>query len=279
MTTQDNADDVLGIDAPERSLTPVQERAAALGSEQPASGLRPRRVRRAYEQVYDQLRDGMLNGQVANGERLPSEPALAAEFGVSRSTVRDALRLLMAEGLIRTAKGAGGGSFVTLPTVDHVSDFLKRNIELLSLTDDVTLLEFLEARHLIEGWAVRRAALQRTDAELELLRAQLTPSQLELSRDVQFHRRKDFHVVLMDICGNALLRIAAQPIFSVLQTHLYRTVEEPQGPPRVHDEHELILAAIERRDADEAERLMSEHLSRMADVYRAIWQPGRGPAQ
>ena len=41
----------------------------------------------------------------------------------------------------------------------------------------------------------------------------------------------------------------------------------------------LILAAIERRDADEAERLMSEHLSRMADVYRAIWQPGRGPAQ
>ena len=216
----------------------------------------------------------MLAGEVANGERLPSEPALAADFGVSRSTVRDALRLLMAEGLIRTAKGAGGGSFVTLPTIDHVSNFLQRNIELLSLTDDVTLVEFLEARHLIEGWAVRRAALTRTDAQLAQLRATLIAGDDSLSRDAQYHRQKEFHIVLMDICGNALLRIAAQPIFSVLHTHLYRTVLEPEIPGRGHNEHDLIVAAIEHRDADEAERLMSAHLARMAEIYRSIWRPG-----
>jgi GntR family transcriptional repressor for pyruvate dehydrogenase complex len=248
---------------------------AATPEPAPDPGLRPRRVRRAYEQVYDQLREAMLSGAIVNGDRLPSEPRLAADFGVSRSTVRDALRMLMAEGFIRTTRGAGGGSFVTLPTVDHVSDFLRRNIELLTLTEDVTLLEFLEARRLIEGWAVRRAALTRTERELELLRATLTPDDAELPREVVFQRRTQFHVVLIDICGNVLLQIAAQPIFSVLHAHLYRTVEEPSDRPRDGDEHEAILAAIERGDADEAEQLMSDHLADMAEAYPSIWQPRR----
>ena len=81
-----------------------------------------RRVRKAYEQVYDQLRDWIIRGDLSRGARLPSEAVLAREFGVSRGTVREALRVLAAQNLIRTAKGAGGGSFVTLPTVDHISD-------------------------------------------------------------------------------------------------------------------------------------------------------------
>ncbi len=63
-------------------------------------------------------------GRLARGERLPNETLLAREFGVSRATVREALRLLAAQNLIRTAKGAGGGSYVTLPTVDHLSDYM-----------------------------------------------------------------------------------------------------------------------------------------------------------
>ncbi|MEA2247030.1 MAG: hypothetical protein QOH46_1559, partial [Solirubrobacteraceae bacterium] len=94
-----------------------------------------RRVRKAYEQVYDQLRGMVLSGELARGQRLPTEVALAAEFGVSRGTIREAMRLLVAENLIRTAKGAGGGNFVMLPTVDHISRFVQRNIELLSQTD------------------------------------------------------------------------------------------------------------------------------------------------
>lgn len=242
----------------------------------PAAGLTPRRVRRAYEQVYDQLREGILEGAIPNGERLPSEPMLAAEFGVSRSTIRDALRLLQAEGLIRTAKGAGGGSFVTLPTVDHISDFLQRNIELLSLTDDVTLIEFLEARRLIEVFAVRQAAQRRTEADIDALRATLVPEDSTLSADAQYRHNKEFHAVLVEACGNTLLRIAAQPIFSVLQTHLGRSGLTHEFPRRVCSEHGVILEAIERGNPDEAERLMVEHLTWLGEVYRGIWRPGRG---
>ena len=67
-------------------------------------------MRKAYEQVADQLRELIVTGELAPGERLPTETVLAREFGVSRATVREALRLLAAQGLIRTAKGAAAGA-------------------------------------------------------------------------------------------------------------------------------------------------------------------------
>src|SRR5919206_988469 len=82
------------------------------------------RVRKAYEQVADQLRELITSGELAPGQRLPSEAALAVQFGVSRATIREALRVLLTQNLIRTTKGAHGGSFVNLPTVDHISAFL-----------------------------------------------------------------------------------------------------------------------------------------------------------
>lgn len=259
------------------TVKPAPTSGVCAGAAAPAnSGIQPRRVRRAFEQVYDQLRTAILNGSLVNGQRLPSEGALATDFGVSRSTVREALRLLLAEGMIRTARGAGGGSFVTLPTVDHVSEFLQRNIELLSLTDDVTLPEFLEARQLIEVFAVRQAALRRTQADLDALRATLVPSDSKLSADAQYRHNKEFHAVLVDACGNALLRIAAQPIFSVLHTHLGRSALTLDFPRKVCGEHRVILDHIERGNADAAEKEMVDHLTSLARVYREIWRPGGG---
>ena len=64
------------------------------------------RVKKAYEQVHDQLRDLIVRGELPRGQRLPNEAVLASQFGVSRGTVREALRVLAAQNLIRTAKGA-----------------------------------------------------------------------------------------------------------------------------------------------------------------------------
>ncbi|MBB4665226.1 FadR/GntR family transcriptional regulator [Conexibacter arvalis] len=230
-------------------------------------------VRRAYEQIYDQLRAAMFSGELANGERLPSEAQLAAGFGVSRGTVREALRLLLAEGLIRTVPGAGGGSFVVLPTVDHVADFLRRNVELLTLKEDVTLPEFLEARELIELFAVRQAAVRRTDADLAALRATLTPDDSGLSPEEQYLANRRFHEVLIDACGNTLLQIAAGPIFSVLHSHLMRFTLTAEFPRSVCRDHATILDAIEAGDSERATAAMAEHLTSLAEVYRQIWRP------
>jgi GntR family transcriptional repressor for pyruvate dehydrogenase complex len=234
--------------------------------------LRPRPIRRAYEQVYDQLREGMLTGSLSNGERLPAEQELARAFGVSRATVRDALRLLHGEGLVRTDKGARGGSFVTLPTLSYVSEFLERNIELLSLKDDVTLEEFLEARELLEVFAVRQAAIRHDDTDLEALRATLTPDMEDLAPHSQNARNRRFHILLVDACGNSLLRIATLPIFTVLHTHLERSSLAPDFPVKVRDGHGPIIDAIQRGDPDGAAGLMVEHLAWLSGIYRDIWR-------
>lgn len=234
-----------------------------------------RRVRKAYEQVHDQLQDLILSGALPQGHRLPTEAQLATRFGVSRATVREALRLLAAGGLVRTAKGTGGGTFVTLPTLDHVQELLQRSYGLLSLTEDVTLQEFLEARALLETFAVRRVAERHTDEQIEALRATLVPEGSPLGPEEQYLHNREFHTVLVDACGNALLRISAQPIFFVLHTHLTRSELSAEFPRKVCADHATILEAIAAGDPDLAEQRMRRHLDGLAEVYAGIWRSGR----
>jgi DNA-binding FadR family transcriptional regulator len=229
------------------------------------------RVRKAHEQVYDQLRELIMRGELARGQRLPTEAVLARDFGVSRGTVREALRVLAAQNLIRTAKGAGGGSFVTLPTVDHVSEFLQANIGLLSEAREVAAEEMLEARELLEPFAARMAAERRSHAELEQLRACIIDDPLELGSEQQFAHNAAFHTGLVEASGNTLLAIAAQPVFGILQTNLRRREIRPETLRQVNDDHRAILAAVEAGDADAAEERMREHLTMLRETYLLLW--------
>jgi DNA-binding FadR family transcriptional regulator len=236
-----------------------------------------RRVRKAYEQVADQLRELILTGQIAPAQRLPNEAALASQFGVSRPTIREALRVLSAQALIRTTKGSSGGSFVTLPTVDHISEFLSANISLLSHSMDVSLDEFLEARELLEVPAARLAARRRGADDLEVLRGALPEHPLTLSTEEQFRHNKDFHSALVVASGNALLSIAAQPIFSALQTHLTRSTLRRKFHQQVSDDHRRLMAAVEAGDEDAAAEEMRAHLAFLRPMYEKAWRYARNP--
>lgn len=234
-----------------------------------------RRVRKAYEQVADQLRDLIMSGQLARGDRLPNETILAGQFGVSRGTVREALRALAAQNLISTAKGAGGGSFVTLPTADHISEFLHANIGLLSESEEVSLQEFLEARAILEVPAAGLAARRQRPDEIPRLRDSIVDDPVRVPTQEQFEHNKGFHSAVMAASGNTLLLIAAQPIFSVLQTNLSRSSLDERFHRRIHDDHELIAAAIEDGDGDAAEEAMRSHLEFLRGVYEKIWRANR----
>jgi DNA-binding FadR family transcriptional regulator len=230
-----------------------------------------RRVKKAYEQVHDQLRDLIMRGELPRGHRLPNEAMLASQFGVSRGTVREALRVLAAQNLIRTAKGAGGGSFVTLPTVDYVSEFLKSNIGLLRESNDVSAEEMLEARELLETFAARLAAGRRTDVDLERLRECIIGDPEEIGTEQQFALNTAFHGAILDASGNTLLRIAGQPIFGILQTNMRRREIGVDTLRQVNEDHRHILDAIEGADAEEAERRMGEHLEFLRETYVRLW--------
>jgi DNA-binding FadR family transcriptional regulator len=232
--------------------------------------LRP--VRKAYEQIADQFRDLILVGELDPGARLPSEAQLASQLGASRATVRESLRLLTAEGLIRTVRGTRGGSYVAQPTIDEISGFLRVNINLLSRTDGLTLDELLEARTLFEVPAVRLASERRTQDGVDQLRSLIPDKPLGLDPGEQFVLNRDFHSRIVDMSRNRLLVLGAQPVFSALQTRLARSVHGRDFHQRVADHHRGLAAAIELGDADAASIAMTEHLEWLRPAYERAWR-------
>ena len=240
--------------------------------ERASDAMAVRRVRKAYEQVADQLRDLIVSGQLVRGERLPNETVLAREFGVSRATVREALRLLTAQSLVRTAKGAGGGTYVTMPSVDHVSQFLNSALNLLAAAEHVSLDELLEAREALEVPAARLAALRRSDEAVEELRATIPPDPGDLGPTEQFVYNADFHTSVIAAAGNAFLMMAAQPLFTILQTQLARSSLGSRFHRGINEQHQAIAAAIANRDAKRAEREMRFHLEFLRPHYERTWR-------
>jgi len=225
--------------------------------------------------VAERLRERVAAGELPNGARLPNETVLAREFGVSRATVREALRSLAAQNLIRTAKGARGGSYVTLPSVDGVSNFVHSSLTLMTDAEDVTLEELLEARELLEVPAARLAAERRSQAELERLLAAIPDEPLRLGTQGQFVYNQDFHLVVLEGCRNALLAIAAQPIFAVLQRNLARSKLGTRFHRAINEQHRSIAAAIGAGDAEAAGGEMYAHLEFLRPYYEQAWRRAR----
>jgi DNA-binding FadR family transcriptional regulator len=217
----------------------------------------------------------VVEGTLHPGSRLPNEEVLAREYGVSRATLREALRSLAAEDLIRTAKGARGGTYVRLPRPERVAGFLHSSITLMADADDVTLDELLEARALLEVPAARLAALRRSDDELVRLREAIPARPLRLRVDEQFAYNQGFHTVLLTACGNTLLSIAAQPVFGVLQRNLARARLGVRFHRTINDQHRTIAAAIEARDDRLAEDEMHAHLEFLRPYYERAWRASR----
>jgi GntR family transcriptional regulator, transcriptional repressor for pyruvate dehydrogenase complex len=229
-------------------------------------------VRRASEQVADQLRTRVLSGALPAGTRLPLETELAQQFGVSRATMREALRALAAQRLIRTVKGPGGGNFVTLPTVGNISEIVESGLALVTATHGVTLDEFLEAREVLETRAARLAAQRRSPENVERLRAAIPVEPLKLPTPDQFILNRDFHSEVLSAAGNTLLYLAAQPIFTVLQSNLERSKLGAKVQRGINEQHRGLVASIEAGDADEAEERMRVHLTFLRPAYERAWR-------
>jgi GntR family transcriptional regulator, transcriptional repressor for pyruvate dehydrogenase complex len=238
----------------------------------PGASLSVRPVRKAYQQAADQIRDLILTGELQPGSRLPNETMMALNFGISRATVREALRVLAAQNLIRTTKGTGGGSFVTLPTVDHISEFLGASLGLMTEARDVSLEELLDARALLEIPAAYRAAQRRDDDDVKRLLGAIPDEPLKLHAADQFTYNKEFHSVVLETSRNKLLLIAAQPIFSVLQTHLARSVLGRPFHRTINEHHREITAAIAAGDPVVASDLMETHLDFLRPAYEKAWR-------
>lgn len=227
------------------------------------------KVKPAYVQVSEQLRDLILSGWLQAGERLPAEDALAGQFGASRSTVREALRLLSSERLITTVRGVNGGTFVTPPTMAGVGDYLQSSLGILLRAEAVTTDDMVEVRELLEPRAagsLTRVGDGAVVATLEGLMAETTdadPDDPHVQQDLSLR----FHLHVAEHCGNTMLQLLIPPIFLAA-----RARHKPGGQPapfwkQVAADHQEIVAAIRAGDADLAEQEMRRHVRGVGPFY------------
>ncbi len=223
----------------------------------------------AYQKVARSLRERILAGDLAPGERLPVESELAEEFGVSRSTIREALRVVSSQDLLQTQRGVNGGTFVKVAEAGHVTELLEAGLGLLAAEDAVTVDELLEVREILEVPAARIAARRATPERLRELELCLHDE----TEDFDQHRR--FHEVLVASAGNRLLDLVTTPIFEVLRTRFLRDRADASFWGAVSHDHDAIVDALRAGDADAAADAMRDHLHKLRDTYVEIDREGR----
>lgn len=236
------------------------------------SGLRVQQIQAAYRQVADQLKGQIITGALASGTRLPNETELAGMFAVSRSTVREALRLLASQNLIDTTRGATGGSFVAVPNTSAVAEDLGGTLGLLVNSEGLTVAHLLEARLILEPVAARLAAEHGDETTLSELR-RIVRSTPDRDPSRGFEVRWDFHSTLVAATANPLLRMMGQPINEVLHARLNRNRVAEDVWDRLDDEHVAIHRAIEEQDGAKAEELTREHLHGLRPLYERMDEP------
>lgn len=214
----------------------------------------------AADQIADQLRHAMASGQLKPGDRLSTEPGLAAEFGVSRATVREAIKILRAQGLLRTTRGTRGGHFVVTPQTDVVAASVGETFSLWFDSGDVTVAEVDEARAAVEAACVRLAAIRRSDQDIVTLRDLIEEAaQPDIPLQQFFDINIRFHYAIAKAARNRMLELPMVAVHMV-RSKTNSLIAHHQRKPSIA-QHREILAAIEARDPDAAEQAFAEHMA------------------
>lgn len=218
---------------------------------------------RAYEGVVSQIEEAIFSGVLEPGHRLPSEREMMAQFGVSRSTVREALRVLESNGLVRSRPGdPNGGAEIQPSSPDHVSKALTSFARL----GRVGVAELVEFRMVVEGSAVHLAANLHTQEELDAMNAAFAEMQLQAEISYEAFSKADvkFHLTIARFSRNALLGACsefAHDMVLKLTTDKLRDSPDPQPlMEHVLARHGAYLEAIGERNGRRAEALARRDL-------------------
>jgi DNA-binding FadR family transcriptional regulator len=216
---------------------------------------------RASSDVIAQIRRAILSGQYRPGDRLPTEREMAQQFGVSRVTVRDALRALEANGLVRVKVGGQGGPYVSEPDIALLSDSFGTHLQLRG----TTFQELAEARLALETTAAGLAARRATADDLLALKAAIQgpmrpPAVLDTATS-----SLDFHTALVIAAHNqALLAMFRATRALVQQAFDMLHAQQPDMAVAARKTHGELYEAIAGRDAERAAALMRAHLEEFA---------------
>jgi len=239
----------------------------------PLHALEPQRL---YRQIAEQLRQLMASGEFAVGSRLPAERDLAAQLGVSRPSVREALIALEVEGMIEVRTGSG------IYVQSMGSPHHKNSLPVSDATSEWGPLEVMSARIIVEAEVAALAAQNAQKKDLLAIRSALKKMKLEAARDeVPRWGDEAFHDGIAKACGNSVLLDTVQRFWQSRNSPLFERLgdyfEHPASWQAAITEHQAVLEAIEARDSGLARRAMQKHIKQAYKRYSASWC--RAPAR
>ncbi len=214
-------------------------------------------------QIVKALQDFIIEGNLEHGTQLPPERTLAAHLGVSRFSLREALRVAEAQGLIEITRGRR-------PRVVSPSPEAAAAVIALTLRRTrKTLLDLVAARQGLETQIARLAALHADEGQIaelqetiEMLEKNRADAQICVEQDIKFHDK------LVEATDNVVFEIMLSPLGELLRDSREETIR--QGVDRVISGHKAILSAIKKRDPEKAARTMYEHLKMAEEDLRKM---------
>jgi len=224
------------------------------------------RRNKVYEEVARQLERIILK-KLHPGDKLPSERELAENLGVSRSSIRDAIRSLELLGLVEPRQGAGTVvreiSADTL--MNPLTNVLRHKMELVG--------ELLDFRKMLEPPLAARAATHASDEELEEMEEILRRQETKLrGGELAIEEDSEFHYSIAMASGNSVVLKVLDVLMDLLRDTRERSLQLEGRPQKSLAGHRRVLAAIKRRDAEAAKAAMRRHIEDVEEIVLTEFQ-------
>ncbi|TDD30130.1 FadR family transcriptional regulator [Kribbella turkmenica] len=217
-----------------------------------------------YELVLHRVEADLAAGRLRIGERLPGERVLAEQLGISRPSVREAVRVLEAMGVVRTATGSGpeAGAVIVAEPVSPLTAVLRLHLA----TNHLPMNDVVQTRILLESWAAREAAGRQVDSgELKLADDLLDQMDAPDLSPEEFHLLDaEFHVALSGLAGNVLIAAVMASLRSAIHGYVLAAVPNltdwEATTVGLRSEHRAIVKAIRAGTPDDAAELVTAHI-------------------
>ena len=237
-----------------------------LGGRAVAMQLLPIKKATLVEKLVSEVRREITSGRLEEGQSLPTEAKMAAQFGVSRPLLREALAELRAEGFVETVSGRG--TFVRHPSENDLVEAFGHQLLLASPEPGLTVDHLYEARQAIEVSAAELAAKRATAESLETL-GDLLATMVESGSDAAAFTAADvsFHIAVARASLNPLLPTLLAPLAGLIVKGMFESHSKPAAVTRGIAAHQKILNALRKGDPAAARRAMATHLQESRQVY------------
>lgn len=214
---------------------------------------------KVYEIIFQKIQAEITSGLLKVGDKLPPERELAINYSVSRTSIREALRLLELSDFVEIRQG--DGTFIKNNAQQTVQQQLT---SVVLKTDQTTLFEMLELRLILESQCAALAALRATGLDIEKIARTLEAMKNTDNEEIGIQADLDFHMAIATAANNSVL---AQ-LISSFEPHMRSTIEvtrkhrlsSKENFARTLEEHRAIFIAISRGESERAKALMEDHI-------------------